>query len=268
MTSPHAAAALPRRAVLADVIPGARVRDACPVLSGALLTALFAQIAIDVPPSPVPITGQTLAVGLVARRSARAAAHRRWRCTSCSACSCRSTPTASRAGRDLGCQRRLHHRLHLRRGLRRLVRRARRRRSVGSVPRVRPRPAHHLRVRPRRAEDLGRRVVGWTIHNGFSIFIVGGLVKAAIGRCDAVGVATRAPVRQATSRVRVSALVANLAALWVASEVFDGMTYGDSFWTLVLAALVFTIVNCSSSRCSAILAIPFIISRSGSRTSP
>jgi biotin transport system substrate-specific component len=56
---------LPRSAVLADVIPGARVRDAVLVLSGALLTALFAQIAIDVPPSPVPITGQTLAVGLV-----------------------------------------------------------------------------------------------------------------------------------------------------------------------------------------------------------
>jgi biotin transport system substrate-specific component len=53
------------RAVLADVIPGARVRDAVLVLSGALLTALFAQISIDVPPSPVPITGQTLAVGLV-----------------------------------------------------------------------------------------------------------------------------------------------------------------------------------------------------------
>jgi biotin transport system substrate-specific component len=57
--------ALPRPAVLADVIPGDRVRDAVLVLSGALLTALFAQIAIDVPPSPVPITGQTLAVGLV-----------------------------------------------------------------------------------------------------------------------------------------------------------------------------------------------------------
>ena len=53
------------RAVLADVIPGARVRDAVLVLSGALLTALFAQISIDVPGSPVPITGQTLAVGLV-----------------------------------------------------------------------------------------------------------------------------------------------------------------------------------------------------------
>ncbi len=57
--------ALPRPAVLADVIPGARVRDAILIVSGALLVALFAQIAIDVPPSPVPITGQTLAVGLV-----------------------------------------------------------------------------------------------------------------------------------------------------------------------------------------------------------
>jgi biotin transport system substrate-specific component len=58
-------AALPRHAVLADAIPGARVRDAVLVVSGALLTALFAQIAITVPGSPVPITGQTLAVGIV-----------------------------------------------------------------------------------------------------------------------------------------------------------------------------------------------------------
>jgi biotin transport system substrate-specific component len=59
------AAALPRYPVLADALPGERVRDAVLVASGALLTALFAQISIDVPPSPVPITGQTLAVGLV-----------------------------------------------------------------------------------------------------------------------------------------------------------------------------------------------------------
>jgi len=58
-------ASAPRRAVLADVIPGSRVRDAILVVSGALLTALFAQISIEVPGSPVPITGQTLAVGLV-----------------------------------------------------------------------------------------------------------------------------------------------------------------------------------------------------------
>ena len=65
MSAIHAAGALPRHEVLADVIPGARVRDAVLVVSGALLTALFAQISIKVPGSPVPITGQTLAVGLV-----------------------------------------------------------------------------------------------------------------------------------------------------------------------------------------------------------
>ena len=65
MSAFNAAGALDRRAVLADVIPGARVRDAVLVVSGALLTALFAQISIHVPGSPVPITGQTLAVGLV-----------------------------------------------------------------------------------------------------------------------------------------------------------------------------------------------------------
>lgn len=55
----------PRRAVLADALPGARVRDAALVLAGAALVALFAQIAIDVPGSPIPVTGQTLAVGIV-----------------------------------------------------------------------------------------------------------------------------------------------------------------------------------------------------------
>ena len=53
--------------------------------------------------------------------------------------------------------------------------------------------------------------------------------------------------------------VGNLAALWVASELFDEMTYGDSFWVLVLAALVFTIVNRLVKPVVAILSIPFII---------
>jgi biotin transport system substrate-specific component len=61
------AASLPARGpartlVLADVIPGARVRDAVLVTGAALLTALLAQVAIPVAGSPVPITGQTLAV--------------------------------------------------------------------------------------------------------------------------------------------------------------------------------------------------------------
>ncbi len=64
-----------RPLVLADIVPGARIRDATLICLGALLTVLGAQIAIPVPPSPVPVTGQTLAVviagsALGARRGA------------------------------------------------------------------------------------------------------------------------------------------------------------------------------------------------------
>lgn len=59
------AAPLPRRTVLADAIPGSLARDVALVVGGALFTALLAQISIHVPGSPVPVTGQTLAVGLV-----------------------------------------------------------------------------------------------------------------------------------------------------------------------------------------------------------
>lgn len=52
-------------AVLADAVPGARTRDAILVVAGAALMALLAQVAIPLPPSPVPITGQTLGVVLV-----------------------------------------------------------------------------------------------------------------------------------------------------------------------------------------------------------
>ena len=53
--------------------------------------------------------------------------------------------------------------------------------------------------------------------------------------------------------------VGNLAALWVASALLEGMTYGDSFWVLVLAAAVFTIVNWIVKPIVAILSIPLII---------
>lgn len=53
------------RPVLADVVPGARVRDAALVVCGAALTFLGAQITIHTGASPVPITGQTLGVLLV-----------------------------------------------------------------------------------------------------------------------------------------------------------------------------------------------------------
>nr|WSW69227.1 biotin transporter BioY [Streptomyces sp. NBC_00995] len=64
------AAAAPVRtgAVLADLLPAARHRyavDAALVLGGAALTGMAAQIAVPVPGSPVPVTGQTFAALLV-----------------------------------------------------------------------------------------------------------------------------------------------------------------------------------------------------------
>lgn len=64
------AAATPVRtgAVLADLLPAARHRyavDTALVLGGAALTGIAAQIAVPVPGSPVPVTGQTFAALLV-----------------------------------------------------------------------------------------------------------------------------------------------------------------------------------------------------------
>ena len=60
-------AVLPRRPlVLGDLLPRVRRADAALVLGGAALTSIGAQIAIAVPPSPVPITGQTLGVVIAA----------------------------------------------------------------------------------------------------------------------------------------------------------------------------------------------------------
>lgn len=69
LTSPAAA---PRTgAVLADLLPAAssaaraRTRDIALVAGGAALTGIAAQIALPVPGSPVPVTGQSFAALLV-----------------------------------------------------------------------------------------------------------------------------------------------------------------------------------------------------------
>jgi biotin transport system substrate-specific component len=58
------AAALPRRSplVLADLLPGAAVRDGLLVVGAAAFIGLLAQISIHLSFTPVPITGQTLGV--------------------------------------------------------------------------------------------------------------------------------------------------------------------------------------------------------------
>ncbi|MGW6919012.1 biotin transporter BioY [Kitasatospora sp. NPDC054939] len=59
------------RAVLADLLPaastrlGAQARDLALVAGGAVFTGLAAQLSVNVPGSPVPVTGQTFAALLV-----------------------------------------------------------------------------------------------------------------------------------------------------------------------------------------------------------
>ena len=173
--------ALPRHRVLADAFP--RVNDAVLVVGGALLTALFAQISIDVPPSPVPITGQTLAVGLVgaclgARRGAASLAlyavlglflpfyadgESGW-----------DVVWGASGGYIIGFIF-----------------------AAGLIGWLAEHGADRRPVLAFGAFVLGQLVIfafgltglkiavgeswGWTIHNGFSIFIVGGIVKALIG---------------------------------------------------------------------------------------
>ncbi|MEU5399150.1 biotin transporter BioY [Streptomyces sp. NPDC005963] len=52
-------------AVLADLLPASRTRDIALVVGGAALTGIAAQIALPVPGSPVPVSGQTFAALLV-----------------------------------------------------------------------------------------------------------------------------------------------------------------------------------------------------------
>jgi putative membrane protein len=51
----------------------------------------------------------------------------------------------------------------------------------------------------------------------------------------------------------------NAVALFVASWALSGVDYGDQWWTLLIAAAVFTVVNWSVKPVLAVLSIPFIV---------
>jgi putative membrane protein len=51
----------------------------------------------------------------------------------------------------------------------------------------------------------------------------------------------------------------NIAALFVASWLLEGIDYGDSAWALVVAGLVFSIVNIFVKPVLTVLALPFIV---------
>jgi putative membrane protein len=51
----------------------------------------------------------------------------------------------------------------------------------------------------------------------------------------------------------------NIAALFVAAALLDGISYGDDWWALVLAALVFSLVNAFVRPVVFILSLPLIV---------
>jgi len=53
--------------------------------------------------------------------------------------------------------------------------------------------------------------------------------------------------------------VCNVIALFVAAWILSGISYGDQWWTLFIAAAVFTLVNAWVKPILAVLSIPFII---------
>jgi putative membrane protein len=53
--------------------------------------------------------------------------------------------------------------------------------------------------------------------------------------------------------------VCNVVALFVAAWVLSGISYGDQWWTLFIAAAVFTLVNAWVKPILAVLSIPFIV---------
>jgi putative membrane protein len=53
--------------------------------------------------------------------------------------------------------------------------------------------------------------------------------------------------------------VSNVVALYVAAWLLSGVTYGDQWWMLLVAAAVFTVVNAWIKPVVALLSIPFIV---------
>lgn len=53
--------------------------------------------------------------------------------------------------------------------------------------------------------------------------------------------------------------VGNVVALFVAAWILSGVSYGDQWWSLFIAAAVFTLINSWVKPILAVLSIPFII---------
>lgn len=55
------------------------------------------------------------------------------------------------------------------------------------------------------------------------------------------------------------AWIVNVAAIWIASIFIDGIDYADDYWILILAGLVFGLVNFLLKPIVKLLALPLIV---------
>ena len=55
------------------------------------------------------------------------------------------------------------------------------------------------------------------------------------------------------------AWIVNVAAIWIASLLIDGVDYSDDFWILIVAGLVFSLVNLLVKPVVKLLALPLVI---------
>ena len=69
----------------------------------------------------------------------------------------------------------------------------------------------------------------------------------------------QAPTRHRFLQELLWSCLSNIVALFVASAIFSGVSYGDDFWVLVLAGLVFGIVNAFIRPIVILLALPAVI---------
>jgi putative membrane protein len=71
--------------------------------------------------------------------------------------------------------------------------------------------------------------------------------------------ATRSDTMRAVLPRLIFAWLSNVVALFVAAWIITGIDYGDDFWVLFIAALVFTIVNVFVRPLVILLALPAVI---------
>lgn len=57
----------------------------------------------------------------------------------------------------------------------------------------------------------------------------------------------------------LSRLIANTLGLWLAARLLSGVSYGDDLWVLLIAALIFSLVNMLIKPLLVILSLPAII---------